>query len=185
MIVTICVEDYERCHRGLRSPLQRLLPHRASPWERRRRSDRDARGWPAQKCPLASPRRARERPAAGPRGAPATSPPSSSSSRYQSAWQSLLPQMGLTFCSISFDTSSAVDSRETCQLLRSIPYLPKGLCSLVRNVISLVRGGDFSQCYVGGRNRSPHPISFPSPAKAGCLFWLDVEVTQSSPCLLS
>lgn len=188
MIVTICVERYERCRRGPRWPLQKLLPHRASPWERRRRrSDRDARGRPAQKCPLASPRRAWERPAAGPRGAPATSPSSSSSSRYQSAWQSLLPQMGLTFCSISFDTSSAVDGRETCQLLRSIPYLPKGLCSLARNVISLVRGGDFSRRYLGGRNRSPHPISFPfpGPAKAPCLFWLDVEVTQSSPCLLS
>lgn len=120
-----------------------------------------------------------------PGGAPATSP--SSSSRYQSAWQSPLPQMGLTFCSISFDTSSAVDSRETCQLLRSIPYLPKGLCSLARNVISLVRVGDFSRRYLGGGNRSPHPISFPfpSPAKAPCLFWLDVEVTQSSLSVLA
>lgn len=151
----------------------------------RRRSDRDARGRPAQKCLSASPCRARERPAAGPRGAPTTSPSSSSFSWYQSARQSLLPQMGLTFCSISFDTSSAVDGRETCQLLRSIPYLPKGLCSLARNVISLVRGGDFSRHYLGGGNRSPHPISFPSPAKARCLFWPNVEVTQSSPCLLS
>lgn len=95
--------------------------------------------------------------------------------------------MGLTFCSISFDTSSAVDSRETCQLLRSVPYLPKGLCSLARNVISLVRGRDFSRRYLGGGNRSPHPISFPcpSPAKAHCLFWPAIEVTRSSPCLLS
>lgn len=89
---------------------------------------------------------------------------SPSSSRYQSARRSLLPQMGLTFCSISFDTSSAVDGRETCQLLRSIPYLPKGSCSLARNVISLVRGRDFSWPYLGGGSRSSHPISFPFPS---------------------
>lgn len=131
MIVTICVERYERCRRGPRWPLQKLLPHRASPWERRRRRrDRDARGRPAQKCPLASPRRARERPAAGPRGAPATSPSSSSSSRYQSAWQSLLPQMGLTFCSISFDTSSAVDGRETMSAPEIHPLPAKRLVLL-------------------------------------------------------
>lgn len=171
-----CVGDYKGC--------SCILP---ASGRGRRRSDRDAWGRPAQKCPSALPCRARERPAAGPRGAPTTSPSSSSSSWYQSARQSLLPQMGLTFCSISFDTSSAVDGRETCQLLRSIPYLPKGLCSLARNVISLVRGGDFSWHYLGGGNRSPHPISFPfpSPAKARCLFWPNVEVTQSSPCVLS
>lgn len=77
-----------------------------------------------------------------------------------------LSQMGLTFCSISFDTSSAVDGRETCQLLRSIPDLPKALCSLARNVIILLCGRDFSWCYLGGGNLSPPshflPLSQPS-----------------------
>lgn len=119
----------------------------------------------------------------GLRGAPASS---ASSSWYQSSRQSPLLQMGLTFCSISFDTSSAVDSRETCQLLRSIPYLPAALCSLARNVISLLLSGDVSWCYLGGGTRNLHPIScpVPHPAKAPCLFCSEAKVAQSSPCLL-
>ena len=96
---------------------------------------------------------------------PASSP-SSSSSWCQSARRSPLPQMGLAFCSVSFDTSSAVDGRERRRLPRSIPCLPRGSCSLARNVIRLVCGGDFSRCYLGGRQSQPPshflPLSQPS-----------------------
>lgn len=89
-----------------------------------------------------------------------------------------LSQMGLAFCSISFDISSAVDSRETCQLLRSIPDLPKGLCSLARNVIVLLCGRDFSLSYLGEEISAPIPFPSPFPTRAWCLFWCDGDVAE-------
>lgn len=161
MIIAICVEDCDCCHCWLLWQLPRLLPPCSGQQERRRRrrSHRDAQE--SQRCSGLAISRVSLSITLLSVGA------ASSRSLWCCSHLTLLllllvsisllelSQMDLTFCSISFDTSSAVDGRETCQLLRSIPDLPKALCSLARNVIILLCSRDFSWSYLGGGNLSP------------------------------